>query len=565
MAPAEFSAIALRDRAVALLTTSGTVDEEVLLAHVYGGAPPVALRPRFTAPLLEDERLERNPDGRWSLRHAAAIASEFSALALVATGPTPGRGQLVRVTALRVAGDQVVERFDLVLNPQKRVPRYVAERAGVDPEVLNDQPTFGNVVGDLKRFLGDRPILAQDVHLTWAFLAAESRRHGLALAEPILLDANDLATSYLSLKGKPTLALVAAELGIGVTTVTTTAEEARVLALIGSRLLAMGAPGEAGSAGQGMALRRGSTARAVPDEPGVYVMRDAEQQPLYVGKARRLRSRVGAYVNRPLGPTRRLEGLVGRVEAVDTTQCPTDLEALIFEDREIRRLQPRFNTVRQQRTPRYWIRLPKPRVSTRGRPLAQPRLELSTGLEADEAELIGPFRNEMLADQARQLARDVFGLDALRGTNPVEYGEGARNALAFLRGDSSLAEPLARTRSLRLLRKVLAFDVASVLLPADPRQARYVVVRPTPAGLEGFLLDHATLLAWTVLDDEDPYAFAQRLLAPVEPRTGPEEMDVVLRWFGAQRPPTRLILLPDDALLASDAIEDAVYALTPEA
>src|SRR6202011_1857067 len=62
------------------------------------------------------------------------------------------------------------------------------------------------------------------------------------------------------------------------------------------------------------ALRRGQTARSQPDEPGVYVLRDAEQAPLYVGKASRLRSRLAAYVHRPLGVTRRLEGLVGAVQ-----------------------------------------------------------------------------------------------------------------------------------------------------------------------------------------------------------------------------------------------------------
>src|SRR6266852_2821175 len=116
----------------------------------------------------------------------------------------------------------------------------------------------------------------------------------------------------------------------------------------------------------------------MPETPGIYVLRDSDQTPVYVGQARRLRSRVAAYVHRPLGTTRRLEGLVSAVQSVDSVECATDLEALILEDREIRRLQPRFPTVRQQRAPRVWIRLPP---TPEGRPaqrnLALPRLELS--------------------------------------------------------------------------------------------------------------------------------------------------------------------------------------------
>ena len=40
-----------------------------------------------------------------------------------------------------------------------------------------------------------------------------------------------------------------------------------------------------------------------------------------------------AYVHRPLGATRRLEGLVGAVEAIDTSHCETDVEALVLESK----------------------------------------------------------------------------------------------------------------------------------------------------------------------------------------------------------------------------------------
>jgi DNA polymerase III epsilon subunit-like protein len=559
-----FTALELRDRAYRFIAERGAVTEEDVLRHVYGGAMPTALRARLAAPLLADGRLERDANGRWRVRNAPAeigASPAFTALALVASGPSPGRGRLVRITALHVAGQQVVERFDVLLNPQRRVPRYVAERAGVEPEVLNAQALFADVFVDLERFLGERPILAQDAHLTWAFVDAEARLNGRLLAEPPLLDVNDLASTRLELNTKPTLGLVAARLGIGSVNLTQTDEEARVLALVGGRLLSSGPVATLDRDGAARALRRGSTARVLPDEPGVYVLRDRNQRPLYVGKARRLRSRVAAYVHRPLGATRRLEGLVGSVEAVDTTQCQNDLEALILEDREIRRLQPRFNTVRQQRTPRFWIRLPPQRVSVRGRPLAPPRLELSSRPDADEGDFVGPFRNEMLAEQARMLGREVFELDKLWRERSAEYAARLGQAWRFLHGESDAAQALARSRSVNVLRKVVAFDVVAMLLPADPREARYCVVRPAPGGIEGFVLDRARLHGWAVLDDGDASGFASRLLEPREARTTPDDTDVVLRWFGAQRPPARVLLLPEVELTAAELICDAVAEL----
>jgi DNA polymerase-3 subunit epsilon len=494
----------------------------------------------------------------WSVR-SVARADGFTALAIVATGPTPGRARIVGMVALHVESGEVVGRFDVVLNPEVRVPRYALDRLGLESEALEGQPTFAALLDDVVAFIGSRPVLAQDVALTWEFVAAEGRRAGRVLVEPDLIDFNDLASERLQLTGKPSLSVVATRLGIGSAHVAHADEEARLLGVIGSRLLAHGIP--EGSRLTATALRRGATARALPDQPGVYVLRDREQNPLYIGKARRLRSRMEAYVHRPLGATRRLEGLVGSVHAVDTLECQTDLEALILEDREIRRLQPRFNTVRQQRMPRLWVCWPFQRTSSRGRPLALPRLELSAGPAMAQGEFVGPFRNEGLADQARQLARDVFDLDRLRREDPTAYPAQLAEAWRFLGGDSRTAERLAHAHSVALVRRVLAFDVGSMCLPADPARSRYAVLRPAAAGVEGFVIDHAILFAWAVLDDDDVYDFGQRLIAPAEPRTSPDDARVVLRWFGAQRSTARLVYLPDDRLVAADAIEAAALEL----
>src|SRR5262249_16074031 len=205
-------------------------------------------------------------------------------------------------------------RFMATVRPDKRVPRYVADRLGLDPMVLETLRPFEHVFSDLARFLGSRPIVAQDAALTWAYLDTEARRAGGGLSELPLIDVNSLGTRVLSLSAKPTLGRVAAQLDINAVRIEAPEEEARVLVLVANRLftlaeeraMALVAPAQ----GRAAVLRRRSTAKELPDAPGVYTMRDADQQTVYVGKARKLRSRVGAYIHRPLGATRRLEGLV---------------------------------------------------------------------------------------------------------------------------------------------------------------------------------------------------------------------------------------------------------------
>jgi DNA polymerase III epsilon subunit-like protein len=558
-----FAGLALRDRAFEFLSNRGRLSEDELLGHVYGGMAPASVRARLAEPLLADPRLERHADGTWAVRGrpAASSGAPFAATVVVPTGPNPTRARVVRLVLLSFDSSGVSERFHATLNPGQRVPGYVLARIGAEAATLEGQASFADIADALARFILQRAIVAQDARLTWSFVDAEFRRLGRTVREPPLVDINELATTCLALAHKPTLSTVAARLGVPTGHIAQADEEARALLEVGRRLLG---PGTAPAVDAGVwpaALRSRAIARGTPDQPGVYVMRDRERQALYVGKARRLRSRLEAYVHRPLGPTRRLEGLVGAVDVVDTTHCASDLEALVLEDREIRRLRPRFNTVRRQRAPRYWINLPPPNAR---RGAAPRRLDLSDGPGTEPGEFVGPFRNQTLADRARMLARQVFELDRLRRARAADYEAQLAQAWDFLRGFRPPAEALARQRGVRLLRKVLAFDLAAALLPADPRHTRYAVLRASRGSIEGFILDHAILRGFATLEDDDAFGFASRLLAATEQRTAAEDADVVLRWFGAQRPPARLLVLSDDEAEAHDAIHTAVSGLRTE-
>ena len=81
----------------------------------------------------------------------------------------------------------------------------------------------------------------------------------------------------------------------------------------------------------------------VPQRPGVYLFRDAEQRVLYVGKARNLRSRLTAY-RRPGGDGRLGVWFLERdAAAVETIVTRTEAEALLLEDALIKQHKPPHN------------------------------------------------------------------------------------------------------------------------------------------------------------------------------------------------------------------------------
>ena len=86
--------------------------------------------------------------------------------------------------------------------------------------------------------------------------------------------------------------------------------------------------------------------RHAPECPGVYLMRDAADRVLYVGKAKNLRKRLGSYrVANPERMPRRHLRMLRAVQRIELERCPDERSALARESELLRSLRPRFNRV----------------------------------------------------------------------------------------------------------------------------------------------------------------------------------------------------------------------------
>src|SRR3954469_8634530 len=84
--------------------------------------------------------------------------------------------------------------------------------------------------------------------------------------------------------------------------------------------------------------------RTLPTGPGVYRMLDAGGEVLYVGKAKNLKARVGAYV-RTQGHPNRIARVIAATAAMEFVTTATETEALLLETNLIKQLKPRYNVL----------------------------------------------------------------------------------------------------------------------------------------------------------------------------------------------------------------------------
>ncbi|MFH7030547.1 MAG: excinuclease ABC subunit UvrC [Heteroscytonema crispum UTEX LB 1556] len=83
----------------------------------------------------------------------------------------------------------------------------------------------------------------------------------------------------------------------------------------------------------------------IPPEPGVYFMRDASDRIIYIGKSRKLRSRVRSYFRESQRLSERIATMVRQVTEIEFIVTDTEAEALALEANLIKQHQPYFNVL----------------------------------------------------------------------------------------------------------------------------------------------------------------------------------------------------------------------------
>ena len=155
----------------------------------------------------------------------------------------------------------------------------------------------------------------------------------------------------------------------------------------------------------------------LPKDPGVYIFRDADGQPLYVGKSVCLRTRARAHFTTPATWT-------GSADHVDYQPTESELGALVLENRLIKVLKPPGNTLLKREADGY--------VYLRCRlDIPFPILEVAREPAPGHAVCVGPVRGRAAAAELVEQLNSLFGLRhcgraLTRREHPSAYGQMGR-------------------------------------------------------------------------------------------------------------------------------------------
>jgi excinuclease ABC subunit C len=155
----------------------------------------------------------------------------------------------------------------------------------------------------------------------------------------------------------------------------------------------------------------------LPESPGVYLWKDADGVVLYVGKAKRLRSRVRSYLASDHLDSVKTRALMQQSADLDTIVVPTEAHALILEANLIKEYRPRFNIALRDDKSYPYIKV------TVQEPF--PRVFVTRRLIDDDARYFGPYTDVGQMRRALNVVKRIFTVRSCNYDMPREMPERA--------------------------------------------------------------------------------------------------------------------------------------------
>jgi excinuclease ABC subunit C len=141
--------------------------------------------------------------------------------------------------------------------------------------------------------------------------------------------------------------------------------------------------------------------KTVPVDPGVYQMFNAQDEIIYVGKARNLKNRVSSYF-RKQDTAPKTRALVRQINKIEIIVTQSDSEALILESNLIKKYRPRYNVLFRDDKSYPYIYLSEHRDF--------PSLQYYRGRKRTKGEFYGPYPSSLAVREALNLMQKLFKL-----------------------------------------------------------------------------------------------------------------------------------------------------------
>ena len=278
------------------------------------------------------------------------------------TGGYAAASSITEISVFIHDGTRVVKHFETLIKPQQSIPRYITALTGIDDDMVKDAPAFDEVADVLFDLLNKNIFVAHSVNFDYSFVKHQLKNSGYDLT------AKKLCTVRLGRKifpGMPSYSLgnLCRSLNITIENRHRAGGDAKATVTLFEYYLA-----NDGNVFINEMLKKSSKDQwlplhldkkeidRLPSKPGVYYFHNSKDKIVYVGKAINIKKRVSSHFTHN-DPDRKRQIFLRNIHKVTYRECATELEALVLESTEIKRMWPLYNRSQKQPLQKYALYL----------------------------------------------------------------------------------------------------------------------------------------------------------------------------------------------------------------
>lgn len=142
-------------------------------------------------------------------------------------------------------------------------------------------------------------------------------------------------------------------------------------------------------------------ANKLPTTPGVYLMKNKQNQVIYVGKAKALKNRVTQYFGKGTNHSLKVIKMVSNVNDFDYILCDTEYEALMLENSLIKQYMPKYNVLLKDDKGYHYIKITND---------FWPKIQTSKLITNDNSKYIGPYYSGNIVRETVDEVNKIFKL-----------------------------------------------------------------------------------------------------------------------------------------------------------
>ncbi|WP_405382050.1 exonuclease domain-containing protein [Maribacter sp. LLG6340-A2] len=284
----------------------------------------------------------------------------FAVISITAFGRKPHPLRIVQIKMQMVSIASFSKSFSTNINPEQRIPNYLAQKTGLSDEILLDAPTFRDVAETLLSELEDCILVGHNASFIHFALQSEFKYLGNQFKMP------QICTQRLAKKLLPNLvnhelSYICSVLNISYNDLNDYQDENEAVSVLFQRLLLLDEDENFIDSMLRPKIKKIVSTpnfaafkyvENLPSLPGIYKFQDIHKEVIYVGKAKNIKKRVLSHF---YNSSEKERELCMATNHIDYESTGSELLALLREADLIQKLDPHFNYIQKKEYITYHI------------------------------------------------------------------------------------------------------------------------------------------------------------------------------------------------------------------